>query len=668
MNPNSKTFLFLFLNILLLLSACKKDGGETPIPTPDKLQITAARVGTTNLQINQTTENIEVEKPIVISFNNAINLSSVLGGNFQLQTLAGDNVEMDYFFLDNNKTISAQPKQALQTFTDYQVIISDKLEGENGETFDGITYNFKTLRPDLILQSITLNGADFNVNGRIIDIPQDNVEIQFTFSHEVELAILQDKIRLIGGSHIVPLELTIVEGTPNTFKVTNLETLQHITAYKFFIFQSLASVEGNDFHGFDKEFFTAIDTTPKFPIIPDEELLTLVQQQTFKYFWDFGHPVSGLARERNTSGNTVTSGGSGFGLMAIIVGIERGFITRQEGIDRLEKIVNFLTQADRFHGVWSHWLHGSTGKVIPFSPNDDGGDLVETSFLAMGLLTVRQYLNDQNIQENTLKNSINQLWEDIEWSWYTKGGENALYWHWSPNFAWEKNHKIGGYNEALITYILAASSPTFPIEAEAYHQGWARNGGMQNGNQFYGITLPLGNNNFGGPLFFEHYTYLGINPENLSDIYANYWEQTVNHTLINRAYCIDNPKNYVGYSADSWGLTASDGNSGYSAHSPTNDKGVITPTAALSSFPYTPEESMQALHHFYYVLGDKLWGEYGFYDAFNLTEGWYANSYLAIDQGPIIGMIENHRTGLLWDLFMSCPEVQSGLDKLGFNY
>lgn len=667
MNQVFKSLPILLFCSLLLVIACKKGDDDTPPPTPDKMQITAARIGTFNLQVNQTTENVAVSQPIVVSFSHAIQLSSVLGGNFELQTIGGENIELDYFFLDNNKTISAQPKEDLQTFTEYQIIISDQLKGENGETFDGITYSFKTLRPDLQLQSITLNGEDFNVNERITDVAQ-NVEIQFTFSHEVELANLQDKIRLIGGSHIVPLELTAIEGSQNTFNVTSQETLQHITAYKFFIFQSLASIEGNDFHGFDKEFYTAIDTTPKFPLISDEELLTLVQEQTFKYFWNFGHPVSGLARERNSSGNTVTSGGSGFGLMAIVVGIERGFITRQEGIDRLEKIVNFLGQADRFHGVWSHWLHGSTGKVINFSPNDDGGDLVETSFLAMGLLTVRQYLNEENEQENTLKTNINQLWESIEWNWHTKNGENALYWHWSPNFGWEKNHRIGGYNEALITYIMAAASPTYPIEAEVYHQGWARNGGMQNGNVFYGITLPLGNNSFGGPLFFEHYTYLGIDPHNLSDTYANYWEQTVNHTLINRAYCIDNPRNYVGYSSDSWGLTASDGNNGYSAHSPTNDKGVITPTAALSSFPYTPEESMQALHHFYYVLGDKLWGEYGFYDAFNLTTGWYADSYLAIDQGPIIGMIENHRTGLLWDLFMSCPEVQNGLDKLGFSY
>jgi len=159
-----------------------------------------------------------------------------------------------------------------------------------------------------------------------------------------------------------------------------------------------------------------------------------------------------------------------------------------------------------------------------------------------------------------------------------------------------------------------------------------------------------------------------MDPRNLEDSYANYWEQNVNHSLINMAYCSDNPQSYAGYSEECWGLTASDGNDGYSAHSPNNDRGVITPTAAISSLPFTPEESMKAIRHFYYYLGDRLWGEYGFYDAFNPTAGWVASSFLAIDQGPIICMIENHRTGLLWDLYMSAPEVKQGLDKLGFTY
>jgi hypothetical protein len=138
--------------------------------------------------------------------------------------------------------------------------------------------------------------------------------------------------------------------------------------------------------------------------------------------------------------------------------------------------------------------------------------------------------------------------------------------------------------------------------------------------------------------------------------------------LINHAYCVANPKKFVGYSDSCWGLTSSDNQNGYDAHSPANDLGVITPTAALSSFPYTPEQSMKALKFFYYTVGDRLWGPYGFYDAFNLTEGWTANSYLAIDQGPIVVMIENYRTGLLWELFMSAPEVQQAINELDFTY
>jgi hypothetical protein len=348
---------------------------------------------------------------------------------------------------------------------------------------------------------------------------------------------------------------------------------------------------------------TTFDPADKFPIIPDDALLDSVQRRTFRYFQDFAEPASGMARERNTSGSTITSGGSGFGLMALIVGIERNFITRAEGLQHFDKILDFLETADRFHGAWAHWMDGNTGKVQPFSANDNGGDLVETSYLMQGLLTVRQYLNPDDANEKTLIDRINALWDTVEWDWYTQGGQDVLYWHWSPGKAWIMNHAIKGYNEALITYFLAAASRTHAINASVYHKGWADNGNIVNGKSFYNIVLPLGYD-YGGPLFFAHYSFLGLDPRNLEDTYANYWTQNVNHSLINHAYCVDNPKNYAGYSDEDWGLTASDNKDGYSAHSPTNDLGVITPTAALSSFPYTPEESMKALDFFYYTLGD----------------------------------------------------------------
>jgi len=329
--------------------------------------------------------------------------------------------------------------------------------------------------------------------------------------------------------------------------------------------------------------------------------------------------------------------------------------------------VGFLETCDRYHGAWPHWLSGSTGKVIPFSPKDNGADLVETAFLVQGLITVREYLKDVYAEEKALKERIDTLWQEVEWDWFTRGGEEVLYWHWSPDYEWEMNLPIRGYNETLIVYVLAAASPTHTIDSTVYHNGFARNGEIVNGSEYYGIKLPLGEE-FGGPLFFAHYSFLGLDPRNLRDRYADYWEQNVNHTLINRQYCIENPKHYKGYGADCWGLTASDDQQFYSAHSPTNDLGVITPTAAISSMPYTPEYSLNALRHFYYDYGENLWGEYGFHDAFNLTENWWADSYLAIDQGPTVVMIENYRSGLPWYLFMSAPEIMNGLQKLGFTF
>jgi len=414
--------------------------------------------------------------------------------------------------------------------------------------------------------------------------------------------------------------------------------------------------------------------------LSDEELMTLVQEKTFQYFWDGAEPHSGLARERfhvdgvypQDDKNVITSGGGGFGLMAILVGIERGFISREEGVDRLLKIADFLKTCDRFHGAWPHWMYGESGKTKPFSKNDDGGDIVETSFMAQGLICVREYFKDGNEQEQQLAAAVDTLWREIDWNWYRgPEQENILYWHWSPNVGWEMNHKIFGYNECLITYVMAACSPTHPIPAEVYHEGWARGGEIKGEATPYGLPLALEHNGspeYGGPLFWAHYSFLGLDPRNLSDQYADYWEHNKNHTLVNRRHCIENPHNYKGYGENAWGLTSSYSIKGYAGHKPARDLGVISPTAALSSIPYTPEESMKVMRYFYEELGDKLMGPYGFYDAYSAEENWFPQKYLAIDQGPIVVMIENHRSGLLWDLFMQAPEVQNGLKKLGFNF
>lgn len=418
--------------------------------------------------------------------------------------------------------------------------------------------------------------------------------------------------------------------------------------------------------------------------ISKEALLDSVESQTLKYFWDYAEPNSGMARERfHPDGNypkndshVVTTGGSGFGLMAIVAGMERGFIPREEAVQRLDKIADFLGNTTRYHGAWPHWINGKTGETQAFGKKDNGGDLVETSFLAQGLVVVRQYLQNGNEKEKAVAEKYNKLWKGIEWNWYTNN-KNGLYWHWSPDYQWEMDFMIEGYNECLITYVMAASSPDHSIKPEVYHKGWARGGNITTDAKAYGIPIILKHNTVGdkgGPLFWAHYSYQGLNPKGLKDKYANYWDLNVNHTLINYEYCQENPKGYDTYGADSWGLTASytrneDNSIGYAAHSPDADRGVVSPTAAISSIPYTPEKSLKAMRHFYTDLHDLLWGPAGFYDAFSLEGGeWVAPRYLAIDQGPQVVMIENYRSGLIWDLFMSAPEVQKGLDKLGFTY
>lgn len=423
----------------------------------------------------------------------------------------------------------------------------------------------------------------------------------------------------------------------------------------------------------DKRKATVADT------LSDDALMDTVQRRTFQYFWEGGEPYSGMARERYHIDNVypaggpevVTSGGSGFGIMAILSGIDRGYVTRQEGFQRMEKIVTFLEKADRFQGAYPHWWNGETGKVLPFGAKDNGGDLVETAFLMQGLLAVHQYYADGSQEEKALAARIDKLWREVDWNFYRQNGQNVLYWHWSPTDGWAMDFPVHGYNECMIMYILAAASPTHGVPAAVYNEGWAQNGEIVSPHTVEGIKLHLRyQGTQAGPLFWAQYSFLGLNPRGLQDKYCpSYFNEMRNLTLVNRAYCIRNPKHYVGFGPDCWGLTASYSVNGYAAHAPNEreDLGVISPTAALSSIVYTPEYSLQVMRHLY-NMGEKVFGPYGFYDAFSETDNWYPKRYLAIDQGPIVVMIENYRSGLLWNLFMSHPDVQNGLKKLGFTY
>jgi hypothetical protein len=648
-------FSLTFLGLLLAVS-CKKDN-TNPSQT---FQLSSVKIGNVTLDLAAGAANtgIPVDQSIVAAFSDALDVNTVPQSFLLLK--GNDTIPVNYSYVNSNM-VSAKPLDVLTGLTSYEIVISNKLKSTGGTAFNGASILFTTVPPAMKVDSFSVDGKSLLTSSRVTDVDR-NFSCYIHFDHPLDESTLTSSSVLL--SHIgYPVTVNwVVSNDKQALTLTSPQPLVHFDKHTIALTNEIKGADGATFTTLSKDFYSAIDPTPKFPEISDDELLTLVQQQTFRFFYDYAHPACGMARERNTSGNIVTSGGSGFGIMALIVGMERGFITRQQGTDRLTQILTFLEDAGRYHGVWPHWMDGNTGDIVHFNP-DDGGDPVETSYLMMGLLTMRQYLNASDPDESTLISRINALWQSVEWDWYTNG-QNTLYWNWSEVLGFQ--FPFGGYNETLITYLLAAASPTHAIDAAVYHNGWAHNGTIVNGNSYYGFVLPMGES-YGGPLFFEQYTYLGFNPTNLTDQYGNYWEQCTNHTLINRAYCIDNPKKWVGYSQQCWGLTASDNQSGYSAHSPTNDLGVITPTAALSSFPYTPVESMEALKFFYYTIGDKIWGDQGFVDAFNVTSGWWDKEYIAIDQGPIIGMIENYRTGLLWNLFMSCPEVTDAMNKLGFS-
>lgn len=531
---------------------------------------------------------------------------------------------------------------------------------------------------EVVQPTVRMELASKKINGQVVStsfqqLASNAVVVQLGFSAKVDKKSVVDavSIRQQNTATNIPVTVDFSNGD-SVLIIQPASPLGFLSQYSITVSDALKSTDSSRFSAtVTLTVRTGIDPSDKFPLISEEALLDIVQKRTFKYFWDYGHPVSGLARDKtNTSElDDCSIGGTGFGILCIPVAVNRNFISRAEGLARVQKIVSFLKlKSKTFHGAFPHRMHGVTGDVIVWSPKDDGADLVETSFLMMGLLTARQYFNQSDANETTLRNDINTLFNNVEWTWFRKDNQNALYWLWSPNHNWDITFMIRGWNETLIAYVLAASSATHSISKEVYDNGFAGNGSVKNGQQYYGFTLPLGSA-FGGPLFLSQYSFLCIKPAGLKDAYADYELQTKDHTLINRAYCKENPKNYFGYSDSCWGLSASSTNIGYTACSPVNDVGVITPTAALSSFAFTPNESMKALKYFYYKLGDLLWKEYGFVDAFNLNTNpsWIAPQELVYNQLPVMIAIENYRSGLIWDLFVSSPEIKTGMRKLGFT-
>lgn len=645
-----KILLLISLFFTVFLSCKKKEENQLPD------EVYAVHLGSTLLLLNANNDNVPTSETMTIKFTSAIDTTTAKSGVTLRKE--GTTIFGGLTFPDN-KTVVMKTK-VLDENSNYSISITSAVKSPGG--VKEVSYHFKTAFPPLVLQSILGDGKTMKpTNNERISLQP---EIQLTFAETVLLDELKSKCTLSDSKN---QKLLFSTSDNKTFVVKPETKLSGLTKYTFSISNTLVSEKKHLFAGFTASLTSTWDSSPKFPTITEEELLTLVQRTTFKYFWDYGHAVSGMARERNDDSETVTTGGTGFGIMAILVGASRHFVTHAEAMTRIQKVVTFLSaKCTRWHGAFSHWLNGTSGSTIAFGDNN-GADIVETSYLMEGLLCARQYFDGTTDEEKKLRQDIEILWNAVEWDWFTQEGkQKSLYWQYNPNTSNVWSIAVSGWNECLITYILAASSTTHTISKEVYDNGWAQNGNFKNRKTFYTYTLPLGED-YGGPLFFEHYSFLGINPTGLTDDYADYERQTKNHTLINYEYCKANPKQFYGYSDECWGLTASDIKDGYTASSPTNDGGFIAPTAALSSMPFTPAESIKAMKFFYYNIGDKVWKDYGFVDAFSLQQLWYADSYLAIDQGPIVGMIENYRTGLLWNLFTSCPEVKAGMKKLGFK-
>ncbi len=408
------------------------------------------------------------------------------------------------------------------------------------------------------------------------------------------------------------------------------------------------------------------------PPASDENLLDMVQKYTTLYFKELAHPVTGMARERSNdvNGDVIVTGGTGFGIMALIAGADRDYLSETEVMEIIGKMVTFLEKSERFHGAWAHRYDAESGKVFSFNQYDDGGDLVETSFLVAGLLTARQWLNE-NGRNTALAARCDRLWNSVEWSWYTNRGSISLYRHWSKNYGWKMDQRIKGFDEALITYILAASSKKYPVSRGLYENSYKFSEYYENYDLYYDLPIFLGMP-YGGPLLVAHHSFLGLNP-GLKDEKVDYFERNRNHALIHYKYAVDNPKGHRGLGRNLWGFTSSDDPvAGHSDHIPMTDaeNGTVAPSAGVSSIVYTPEESVELIRHLYYDLGEELFGRYGFYDSYNpsMCEGQrVVRSYLAVNQGPQAVMIENYRSGLIWDYFMSCPEIKSGLKKLRFK-
>ena len=409
--------------------------------------------------------------------------------------------------------------------------------------------------------------------------------------------------------------------------------------------------------------------------ITDAALLDSLQRTSFQYFWDQGSSVTGLIRDRNTGGSPASTASTGFGLSAICIGIDHGWVSRTDGATRVLTALQVLWNMPQgnatsgtigYKGLYWHWLDMSTATRTW----DSELSTIDTALLFAGIMDAREYFTSNTGDEPQIRALADSITSRADWAFMKNGGP-GLKMGFKPGVTGFSGFGTWtGYNEAMIMYIIAIGSHTHPVPSSDW-KTWTSG---YNWSTQFGYTYLIF-----PPLFGHQYSHCWIDFRAVQDTFmmthsSNYFENSTRATLAQRAYAIANPGGKVGYGANLWGLTASDvpPPTGYNARGAPpaqNDDGTITPTAPISSIPFAPTECLAVAHNLWDNYGTFLWGPYGFKDAFNLTSNpdWYDTDYLGIDQGPIIMMIENYRNNAVWNRFMKHPDIVRGMFLAGFS-
>jgi hypothetical protein len=424
-------------------------------------------------------------------------------------------------------------------------------------------------------------------------------------------------------------------------------------------------VRAVDTMGRESHDSAVISATPR--MLDNENFLDLVQRTAFDYLWYETNPTNGLVKDRSSNPSVSSIAAVGFGLSAVTVGIDRGWISREAGRTRVLTTLEFLwsspqgpeADATGYKGFYFHFLDMQTGRRA----GDAELSTIDTALLLAGVLHVQQYFDQDDTSEAKIRDLADNLHRRVDWPWMQVRSAKVCH-GWTPETGFLP-YDWGGYNEAMILYLLALGSPTFPINPDAW-TAWTSSYTWQTHYGLGFVVFP--------PLFGHQYSHVWVDFRGIQDAYMrdkglDYFENSRRATLANRAYAIANPLGWVDYGENVWGLTASDIPASYRARGAPpaeSDDGTITPTAAGGSFAFTPHESLAALRHIYDAYRTRIWGPYGFKDAFNPSKNWFAADYLGVDQGPIVLMIENYRTGRVWQVFMRHPAIQHGLARAGF--